>query len=257
MDTENKYRTYDIQCYYIPILEMIDTICRNNNINYTISDGTLIGAVRHGGFIPWDDDIDISFDRKNFNKFIDAFKREALPDYTIVHDMWVYRVSRKDNPGLLKTFPEGCIDLLIFDNAPDNIFFNTIKNLVIKLLHGMLKNEVKYEGFSPLHKLLLFITHFLGLLFDRRTLQNCYDKVAQWGNKKTTQYLGRYYCSYRYISNIRYEKSMLDEYIDMTFETQKCMSVKNWDYFLKTDFGNYMELPPEEKRTPIHKRKDG
>ena len=73
MDTDNKYGMLDAQKEFLPILDHIDAICKKNHINYTISDGTLIGAVRHKGFVPWDDDIDISFDRTDYNKFIKVF----------------------------------------------------------------------------------------------------------------------------------------------------------------------------------------
>lgn len=60
----------------LEILDYIDTLCKKHNINYIINYGTLIGAVRHQGFIPWDDDIDLSMPREDYQRFINIFKRK-------------------------------------------------------------------------------------------------------------------------------------------------------------------------------------
>lgn len=253
MDVENKYGTLEMQQYYIPILNHIDELCRKYDIKYSISDGSLIGAIRHKGFVPWDDDIDISFDRSNYNKFLSVVERELDPDYILIRDMWVRRISRKDNPLINSIPPEGCIDLFVFDNVPDSKVKNKIKNLTIKMLQGMLKRKVFYEGFSIGHKCILFVTHYVGKLFPWKVKQIWFDRVSQWGNAHQTKQKARYCCSYRYISNIRYPADITDEYTDVEFEGKKYMSVKEWDSFLSIDYGDYMELPPEEKRIPKHK----
>lgn len=252
MDVENKYGTLEIQQYCIPIMDYIDALCRKYDIKYSISDGSLIGAIRHKGFVPWDDDIDISFDRSNYNKFLSVVERELDPEYILIRDMWVCRISRKDNPSINKIPPEGCIDLFVFDNVPDEKIKNKIKNLTIKILQGMLKRKVFYKGFSIWHKIALFVTHYVGKLFPRKVKQTWFDRVSQWGNKHQTKQKARYYCTYRCVSNIRYPADIADEYTDVEFEGKKYMSVKDWDSFLSIDYGNYMELPPEEKRIPKH-----
>ncbi len=88
MDVENKYGTLEMQQYYIPIMEYIDGLCIKHGIKYTISDGSLIGAIRHKGFVPWDDDIDISFDRHNYNKFLCVVEKELDPTMRAVSGHW-------------------------------------------------------------------------------------------------------------------------------------------------------------------------
>ena len=63
----------DIQLFTLELLRFIDKVCKKHDIDYWITGGTLLGAVRHGGFIPWDDDVDITFMRKDYEKFIDVF----------------------------------------------------------------------------------------------------------------------------------------------------------------------------------------
>lgn len=65
----DQYGTKSVQEYVLPILETIDTICRENHIEYSLMGGGLLGAVRHGGFIPWDDDLDIVFSRQEYQRF--------------------------------------------------------------------------------------------------------------------------------------------------------------------------------------------
>lgn len=247
MDIENKYGTLETQMYYMPILDDIDRLCKKNGIQYSLSDGTLIGAIRHKGFIPWDDDIDLSFNRENYNKFLRILETQLPDEYEVFYDMWIRRIGRKDNP-------ERCVDLFVFDNVPDGKIANTIKNLLLKTLQGMLKREVIYEGFSNGYKSMLFITHWIGKLFSRKIKQKWYQNLSQWGNKSKTKFQARYCCSFRYISGVRYKQGLTDEYTEVEFEGGKYMSVKEYDQFLKTDFGDYMQLPPEEKRVPKHRK---
>ncbi len=253
MDIDNKYGMLEMQQYYIPILDYIDNLCKRNEIKYTISDGTLIGAIRHKGFIPWDDDIDISFDRQNYEKFLSVLEKQPDSEYILMRDMWVRRISRKDNPYMKKNPPEGCVDLFVFDNVPDGFIQNKIKNLTIKILQGMLKTKVIYDGFSLGNRIVLFVTYNLGKLFPRRLKQKWFDNVSQWGNGRITKQKARYCCSYRYISRVRYPSNITDNYTSIEFEGKRYMSVKNWDAFLTIDYGNYMKLPSEEKRIPKHR----
>lgn len=253
MDVENKYGMLEMQQYCLPIMDHIDDICRKNSIKYTLSDGTLIGAIRHHGFIPWDDDIDIAFDRKEYCAFIDVLEKELEPDYMIIRDQWIKRITRKDNPWLEETPPKGCIDLFVFDNVPDGKNKNRIKNILLKILQGMLKREVSYDGFSIYYRIALCLTHYMGILIPWKTKQKMFDIISQWDNDKETEQKARYCGSYRCISKIRYPSNITGSYTDVDFENRKYMSLEDWDTFLTIDYGDYMQVPPEEERIVKHK----
>lgn len=74
----------EIQSILLPILEYIDKVCKDNNLRYSLAFGTLIGAIRHKGFIPWDDDIDIVMPRTDFDKLIEILEKEQNKKYKIL-----------------------------------------------------------------------------------------------------------------------------------------------------------------------------
>ena len=253
MDIANEYGTLQIQQYLLPMLIDIDKFCRENNIKYSLSDGTLLGAVRHRGFIPWDDDIDLSLDRENFNKFITVAESRLPKQYEIVHDTWIRRVTRKDNPKKNAFPPEGCIDLFIFDKVPHDKGKENRQVFLLKTLQGMLKTNVIYEGFSIQKKLMLFASHVLGKFFPRKLKQKWYDSVSQWGNSdQQADTIARFNGSYRGIDHVRYPLEIIQSYMDLDFERKKYMAISGWDKFLSTMFGNYMKLPNTENRKANH-----
>lgn len=251
MDIENEYGTLEQQQYLLPILIDIDKFCRDNNINYSLSDGTLLGAVRHKGFIPWDDDIDISLDRDNFDKFLKAVER--LPEkYEIIYDLWIRRITRKDNPNKHVFPPKGCIDLFVFDRVPDRIRTEKIQVFLLRLLQGMIKKNVVYDGFSLQKKVLLFTTHIFGKFFPANVKKKWYDSVSQWGNNGKKGNVARYNGSYKGIGNARYPSEILDKYVNIQFENHTFMAMGGWDKFLSVMYGDYMKIPKKQDRKTSH-----
>ena len=252
MDINNVYGTLQMQQYLLQILIDLDKFCRENDIKYSLSDGTLLGAVRHKGFIPWDDDIDLTLDRENFNKFIAA--ADSLPEqYEIIYDTWIRRVTRKDNPKKNAFPPEGCIDLFIFDKVTHNKKKENRQVFLLKILQGMLKTNVIYEGFSIQKKIMLFVTHALGKIFPRRLKQKWYDAISQWGNRdQLADTVARFNGSYIGISRARYPFEIQQSYTFIEFEELEFMAISGWDRFLSIMYGDYMKLPDTEDRKTSH-----
>ena len=134
MLAENRYGTEEIQSYLKDLLVSVHNFCVGNGIQYSVWDGTLLGAIRHKGFIPWDDDVDIILDRENYGKLMKACER-STPGFTISRRLWVKRIEAPNNRW--KDRDGGVIDIFIFDNIPDNKLKKKAKKLLLKCLQGM------------------------------------------------------------------------------------------------------------------------
>lgn len=250
INESDPYGIRKIQLYLLDVLTFIDKFCRDNGIQYSINGGTLLGAIRHKGFIPWDDDADIMFDRKNYTKFI-KIAREAFPDeYVIIGNTWVKRVTKKNNPDI--AMEQGCVDLFVMDAIPENYYVEKKKNLRLKMLQGMLKKKIDYSQYSFKNKLLLGVTHLMGLPFSDLYLQKKYEEVSQWGNNEYYSKINIYNSVFRQIGVFSYSSNLMDTYVDVEFEGMYLMAIADYDQYLKMAYGNYMELPPKSQRKPAH-----
>lgn len=243
----NKIRT--LQLELLEMMKFFDGFCRSNNIKYSLGYGSLLGAVRHKGFIPWDDDLDIIVDRDNHNKIIEAVNRDGLGKYQLIRDLWIPRVAKQfsldGKNGLL------CIDILVFDNKPDTRIKSSLKLFSVLVLQGMLKKGINKKR-SLLSRLLSIITLAIGKLFPVSVKQSWYEIVSQWGNGKRTKMLKPYHGEFMDLMNEEHRSDFLEHYVDLDFEGCRFMCVKEWDLVLRETFGDYMELPPIEERVPKH-----
>ena len=249
INEQDKYGTRQVQRYLLPMLVDIDAFCRANNIEYSLMGGGLLGAVRHQGFVPWDDDLDIIFTRENYEKFI-RLAPEKLTNYCLVGSIWVRRITLKDNPHA--DTEEGCIDLFVFDNVPDSNWKAALKNLLLKTLQGMLKQKVKYKKYSLSQKILAFGTYCVGRLFTYKFKLYLYDSVSKWGNGKPCKKVNNYVTYYSMISSMKYDADKINRYMDAEFEGKTVRIFKEYHHILTTQFGDYMTPTPEGKRMPTH-----
>ena len=244
------YQTKEVQDYLLAIMTDLDRFCRENDIRYSLFGGGLLGAVRHKGFIPWDDDLDIIFDRENFDRFMRLV--DQLPEpYVVTSDIWVRRVTRRDNPRIDERI--GCIDLFVFDNIPDSRFKASFKNLILKLLQGMMKGKLHYRDFGLVQKIQIFGAHAIGKLFTYKAKLRMYDRVSQWGNRRPTKYINNYVTYYSMIASMKYPPVVLDGFTQMAFEGRQFSVISHYDEALRTQFGDdYMTPVPEDQRIQKH-----
>ena len=246
IDYAEKYGIKEIQEKLKLILLKIDEVCRRYNIEYSIAYGTQIGAVRHGGFIPWDDDADIIMTRTNYNKFKKAILNSE--ELEIIYYLWVERVIYKDfnDKNLF-------VDIMIFDNYPDSRIKASVKALLSRICQGMLHEKIIWDNYKGILKLALFVTRVLGKMIGSKKSLLLYNKIQQIGNKKEAKQLASYNSGYADVK-IPFEKELFFEYDDIKFEGILLRTNKNWNEVLTKYYGNYMDLPPEEKRVPEHGR---
>ena len=248
--SEDKYGTKKKQQELLSIIKDINKIFEGHGIEYSLCGGSLIGAVRENGFIPWDDDIDIMVDRKNYEKILTEFNSYRTR-YYIDKSFWVYRIARKRKKGEEKDTNQTHIDIFVMDNCPNSIVVRKIKVLLIKLLQGMIKKDINYKDFSVIYKICLFVTHLIGLPFSNKFKLKLYDKVCQIGNKKKSMYLTGYTDAFGLL-NLKYTGKLFDRIEIHTFEDTVLPITSEYDNYLRTQYGDYMKRPEESERVSLH-----
>lgn len=250
-NTENdKYGVRERQQTLLAMLKEVDAFLTENGIKYSLCAGTLLGAVRHDGFIPWDDDVDIMMDRENYTKTIKLFdEKKQETRFALNKILWIHRIQDKDDDtNSLKT---ATIDIFVFDNVPVNGLVRKMKLLTMKMLQGMLKTDIDYSKVSAFYKICLWGTHILGKLFTYNFKFKMYDRVARIGNKKESQYLGSYFSPFKNLK-LLYSKTLMKEIVLHKFEDTEMPIAAEYDSYLKAQYGDYMTPPEEKDRVSEH-----
>lgn len=254
-DDLNKLHTVEIE-----ILDEIVRICDKYQLTYFLVGGTLLGAVRHGGFIPWDDDLDIGMPRKDYDLFLDYCEKELSDSYLVDNkntnsDYYLnFTKIRKKNTIFEQDFqinyngPKGIwVDIFPYDNAKsDNIKDLKKQELIIKKIFSIMHYKM---GFFVSEKYIK-IKKIIGFIFKpikNKKLLDYQEKIMRKNNYKDSNYIVSLASTYSL------DKELLDkkEYIPvrkLKFEGKEYSVPNNYKLILTRVYGNYMELPPKEKR---------
>ncbi|MBR3134852.1 MAG: LicD family protein [Clostridia bacterium] len=254
----NKEELKNVQ---LEILKYINTICKENNITYYIFFGTLIGAVRHKGFIPWDDDVDICIKREEYNRFIKVVQKdkkynlisfETDPNYYFPFA----RVSDKKTQLVLKNIRDinnfgVFVDVFIIDNAPNEDEFEEWYKKYQKLnkkVRMTVPTKIKKTSFRGK---LSRIKHFPERIFYG--VKN-FSKYTNELNELITKYnsIETEKCMVAYGTKEIFNKRDFKDTVELNFENIKVSAPIGYDQILRQIYGNYMELPPEDKRASHH-----
>lgn len=252
---ELKEIQYNILCY-------VDNFCRKNKINYWLDCGTLIGAIRHKGFIPWDDDIDIGMLRKDYDKFMKLFNLEGskYKFYSIENNKKFYYPIGKvldtstilfepDEKGLKLNIN---IDVFVYDNAPDDeVELN--KMFRIRDFNSKMKNiqffNKSFCKSSFIKEILRYILNKILYFFPKTFFLEKMIKNSKKYNNKQTKKVGNFVGLDKFVC----DKDVFNEFIDVSFEGRKFKAPAGYDKWLRSNYKDYMKLPPVEKRVPHHK----
>lgn len=235
-------------------LEILDKILKKNKIEYFLLGGSALGAIRHKGFIPWDDDIDIGIKRNEFERFeniIDKFLPKNLIYCKIGENKipnapigYLYDISDKTIP--LEEVPT--IDIFALDNVPDNKIAEKIQNIFSKVYNLCIYRKPARNRGKIAHyftKVILFI--FPNIILDK--LEILSKKIITLHQNKKTKYINNLF-------GANYEKvrqEVMKTSILMEFEEKKFPIPILYDEYLTTLYGDYMKIPDKNKRQPKHK----
>lgn len=255
---EKKYLSADeIKKIELQILDEIDKICNEENIYYSICGGTMIGAVRHKGFIPWDDDIDIIMPRNDYNKFIKIMKKKDENYWLDVVDnkkkKYYYPFSKIVDKNTVAKMEDNqtlhgiWVDIFPVDNLPDN---EKKRNGIIKkcffyraIIIAMTTDFSNYVGKRKIKKILNLYANIFGKENIIKRYNNLIFKSTLYNN---SNYVSSYFPTYG--KKEIFEKDILLRRELYDFEGKKYWGIKNFDEYLSQLYGDYMKLPPEEKR---------
>ena len=257
----------------LKMLKEIDRICRKYGIRYQLDAGTLIGAVRHQGFIPWDDDADVAFTRENYERFAKVVRKELPRGMKLLEPNQlrsgegfyeftpriVYLNSSTHDDGPEMQYYEGrlnhlWVDLFILDTQPEC----RVKAALVKGLHTLIyglamghRYELDYSKYGAGGKAVVAVLSAVGKKMPMKVIRKMQYALAVKYNKSKSSlyYYSNYQPDYLYVT---LEKQWADETVELPFEDTKLMAPGNWHQVLTQIYGDYMELPPVEKRVPSH-----
>lgn len=244
------------------IMDEIDRICSENNLKYSLTGGSLIGAVRHKGFIPWDDDMDIAMLREDYEKFRVICQNKLKPEF-----MWQDSECDKDYPYSFgkvvlnntqykslhhenETWQKGIyVDVFPLDNVPNSKLERNIQGyknfLLIKMLECKTGIDVSKKSNAKIISFLILqvVCRLFSFTFLVKVLHKNITKYRYVNSPRVCNFGGYY----GFKKETTYKAYFMDV-IRVPFKDREYNIISRYDEFLTSVYGNYMELPPIEKR---------
>lgn len=246
----------------LDILQYVSEFCEANDIHYWLDGGTLIGAIRHKGYIPWDDDIDLGMLRSDYDRFSELFnQKQANSPYEFksastdkqFHIPFGKVLDKRtilyepDEQGEKSAVG---VDIFVYDNAPDDD----------ELLQKMYEKRDAYRkmdttqslNHTPTGNILrrgaLYVLHGILQLWPKHFFARKIAENAKKYNGMPTQRIGNFTGYVRYVC----DKRVVDSFVDTEFEGKQYKIPVGYDEWLRSVYGDYMQLPPVEKRVSHH-----
>lgn len=262
----------NLQLVELEILDEIVEIFNKNNLTYYISGGTFLGAVRHKGFIPWDDDIDVAMPRTDYEKFKKIANKELSKKYkyrNFENDKTIKvcfsrvetdKIKVKDLSAEKEDIRNAWIDIFPLDGMPNSkikSFFRKTKLLYLRMM-------LQYSEFSTIvnqnlpnrpfyEKILIFFGKIIPFerILDSRKIMYKLDKELKSVSEKTSKYYVNFLGIYKFKSIMLKDEIYKDGAL-YEFEGKKYNAPKEYDKYLKQIYGDYHALPKNIDRNKHH-----
>lgn len=247
-----------VQSIQMELISEVDRICKKCGIRYNMVGGTMLGAIRHKGYIPWDDDADIGFLRKEYEKFREACILELNHEKYYLQDFrdtegyrWGYGKLRRKHSEFVRLnqefmpYEQGIfIDLMPFDDVPDAPLARRIHFLQCFIYRKFFWSKVGSKSEECCWKRVLYR---LMSLVPEQTLKKRYAKFIRKHEDETAAQV-RILTFPTPKGVYGYNREWYEELEEYEFDGKKLPGAKDYDGYLCVKYNNYMQLPPEEKR---------
>lgn len=254
---KNENNVKQVQEKILEIMKYIDKICRENNIVYYIMGGTALGAVRHGGFIPWDDDLDIFMTPDEYQKFRAVMENECndqfiLQEWHSIPEYLEYAKVRMNGTTFIeenfkdrKDLHQGIyVDIMILHKVSEN-------ELVQKWVYYCSKFVTLYglsqRNWKPKTKVQALVLVSLKILPCRLMAKICYKAIYKYDDlEKNYKYC--YWITPAKFRNGLFDKEFFSEPVDIAFEDTFLLGSEKIKEYLEYRYGDYMKLPSKEQQ---------
>lgn len=257
----------NLRILQLAMLDKIDLLCKTHAINYSLCGGTLLGAIRNEGYIPWDDDIDIFLPRPDYEKLLSVFEEDELytilemrfqNDYYYPFAKLVDKRTTLTEKNMVNIANLGVyIDIFPVDALPLNKKLSNLHYMKLYFYNFMMTNAIPnwncYSAFSVdviIHKVIklpfVLVSKLLGVRFWKEKLYNAFTRY-EFG---TTGKAG-------YILSAYKKKEIIDDIVFQTFtaklfEKNEYRVIVQYSVYLNAIYGDFMKLPPKEKQVSHH-----
>lgn len=237
----------------LEMLIEIDAFCRANSIKYSLAFGTLLGAIRHKGFIPWDDDVDIMMPLSDMLRFKEQFHSETMKYYDVDTDNHfefpfsrIANVNTYNKKGLIAKSYGICIDLYPLVSIPKEV---RERDLFFQNANILYERRLKYLVWNA--RLIRFfpINSIIGFHKAMKKYRDCLLKKESDGSSNM-YYIVAGPLNQR--DKMLYDFDLFEELMEVEFEGCRFFASVRYDEYLTMRYGDYMQLPPEDQRHPYH-----
>lgn len=259
--------TKEVQQISLEILKDVHDFCVKNAIRYSLSGGTLLGAIRHNGFIPWDDDIDIQMPRPDYDRFINSYTSKKgykvisreLPIYKEKVYYSYARVCEMQNTfvdtGIMPWITDKTglwIDILPCDGITSDYrvakkHLKKIKKITTHAFWSGIKQsswDNIYKSRNFIYKIKFVIKKILSFFYSEDVFSKLYSLRKQYDYQSSDYF----FVTPHYGMGEWQPKTNMENFILHKFEDAEFYIMSGWNANLKSLYGDYMQLPPEDKR---------
>jgi len=261
-DMDDTKNVREVQGKILEVMKYIDKLCRDNNITYFIMGGTALGAVRHGGFIPWDDDLDIFMTPNQYEKFKAVFYKKnssqfVLQEWKTTPEYLEYAKVRMNGTTFIeevfkerKDIHQGIyVDIMILHKIPTN---KVIQRLVYYESKFVTLYALSQRNWKPKTKGQAIVLNTLKLMPCKLMAKVAYRRIYKYDDMENN-YKYCYWITPAKYKNGLFDATYFDNAVDIPFEDTFLLGSAHITEYLAYRYGDYMKLPSiEQQKAAVH-----